>query len=133
VSNRGNQGSAPAATEVRSAARPPRVLGRTGRWAAAGALAAATVAASVAAAQPAAAYTVLGGVSVQSYCRYNDGSSFNAVIVAPGNAYSWRCYNGSQTWYGVTMNTACHQQYSPSANAIALNGSDPYSWRCVTG
>lgn len=110
-----------------------RALGKAGRWATAATLAAAAVTASVAAAQPAAAYTVLGGVNVQYYCRYYDGPSFNAVIVSPGNAYSWRCYNGSQTWYGVNMNTACHLEYGSSANAIALDGNNPYSWRCVTG
>jgi hypothetical protein len=110
-----------------------RPAGRAKRWAAAAALAVGAVVASVVTAQSAAAYTIVGSPNVEGYCRYNFGSSFNATVVSPGNAYDWRCYNGSQTWYGVDMNLACHQQVSASSNAIALDNNNPYSWRCVTG
>jgi hypothetical protein len=90
------------------------------------------VAVSFAGAESAAAYTIVGTVSVQTYCQNNFGSSFNATIVSPGNAYSWRCYNGVQTWQGVNMNVACSQQHA-TPDAIALDNSNPYSWRCVTG
>ncbi len=93
------------------------------------------VAGSIALTGTASAATYLGGVNVQSYCsQFNsNGFTYTAEVVAPGDAYSWRCYTpaGNGGWLGVNMNLACEQQHgNPSAYGRPANAGNPYSWGC---
>lgn len=93
---------------------------------------AAAVAGSIALTGTASAATYLGGVNVQTYCSQFNGSgySYTAQVVAPGDAYSWRCYTPG-IWLGVNMNLACEQQHGNSAAyGRPADAGNPYSWGC---
>jgi hypothetical protein len=79
---------------------------------------------------PAEAAVVIGGIDISRQCRAQYGSSYYAIALDPGNAYSWRCtYSGYQ--YGVNLSAGCGNQYGGGAFAVLLNPGDAYSWRCA--
>ena len=72
------------------------------------------------------------GVDVATACHMQYGPTATAIMISPGNAYSWRCRVpiGSSLYanYSVDIANYCRYFYGPSARAVVLAPSSAYSW-----
>ncbi|NOK61744.1 MAG: hypothetical protein GFH27_549281n135 [Chloroflexi bacterium AL-W] len=78
------------------------------------------------------AATDVGGMDLYTYCQVHHkwGAPQTAVLVAPFNAYAWRCRDWTGGLNSIHVNHVCAWQYGHGAWASTSNWEDPYSWRC---
>lgn len=76
---------------------------------------------------------ILGGVSIDRACYYQNGPGYSVVLVS-NNVTGWRCrYHGGWNFVdmSVNLNQECRREYGNGAYATYLNFYNPYSWRCA--
>ncbi len=76
------------------------------------------------------AHATYAGVDMHGACQLQYGGLYRALLLDPGNAYSWRCYLPPYTsvQHNVSINLYCAAAYS--GYAVVLDPGNAYSWRC---
>ncbi len=116
---------------ARSAARRPR-SGKA-RLTSAIAVTVLTLCSVVLVSQPAQAGSVVGGISVQAYCRAHYGSTANAVVRF-NTVHGWRCATptGDKNFYAEQACLEQYRQFNGRVHAGKRDYNNPYSWFCYS-
>lgn len=72
---------------------------------------------------------LLGGVSLEAYCKRYHGSLSHAVI-AENHAGGWRCDDGAGNSFGISVQRACENTYAQRPIKAVTVGNGPGDWRC---
>ena len=82
---------------------------------------------------PAQASSVVGGISVQTYCRAHYGSTANAVVRF-NTVYGWRCATptGDKNFYAEQACLEQYRQYNGRVHAWYNDYNSPYTWYCYS-
>ncbi|MBO1739029.1 hypothetical protein [Leifsonia sp. TF02-11] len=82
---------------------------------------------------PAQAGTIVGGISVQTYCRAHYGSTANAVV-RYNTVYGWWCAtpSGDRGFYAEQACLQQYPQYKGRVHAAYADYHNPYTWFCYS-
>lgn len=82
---------------------------------------------------PAQASSVVGGISVQTYCRGHYGSTSNAVV-RYNTVYGWWCTGtaGDKPFYAEQACLEQYRQYNGRVHAGYRDYNNPYTWYCYS-
>lgn len=82
---------------------------------------------------PAHASSVVGGISVQTYCRAHYGSTSNAVL-RYNTVYGWWCAGpgGDKAFYAEQACLEQYRQYNGRVHAWYSDYRNPYTWYCYS-